>query len=49
MMPLMQKALQGKANPQEIKEFQALWQGRVEAMLTKVADWERIAPTTEKK
>lgn len=49
MMPLMQKALQGKANPQEIKEFQALWQGRVEAMLTKVADWERIAPITEKK
>ena len=34
MKPLMQKALQGQANPEELATFQALWQGRTEAILT---------------
>jgi formylmethanofuran dehydrogenase subunit E len=33
MMPLMQKAMQGAASDAEKVQFQALWQGRVEAML----------------
>ena len=33
MMPLMQKAMQGAASDAEKAQFQALWQGRVEAML----------------
>jgi hypothetical protein len=46
MMPLMQKALQGKALPEEKRRFQELWQGRVEAMLTTPELWEKIAPIT---
>jgi len=34
MMPLMQKALQGTASSEEKAQFQRLWQGRVEAMLS---------------
>ncbi len=34
MMPLMQKTMQGAASPEEKAQFQALWQGRVEAMLS---------------
>ena len=34
MKPLMQKALQGEATPNEITTFQSLWQGRTEASLT---------------
>ena len=34
MMPLMQKAIQGTASSEEKAQFQALWQGRVEAMLS---------------
>lgn len=34
MKPLMQKALQDKATPEEIATFQSLWQGRTEAILT---------------
>ena len=33
MMPLMQKALQGRATEEEKAQFQTLWQSRVEAML----------------
>jgi len=46
MMPLMQKALRGEALPEERRKFQALWQGRVEAMLTTPDLWEKIAPIT---
>lgn len=34
MKPLMQKALQDQATPEEIATFQSLWQGRTEAILT---------------
>ncbi|WP_457607354.1 hypothetical protein [Nitratifractor sp.] len=46
MMPLMQKALRGEALPEEIRRFQELWQGRVEAMLTTPELWSRIAVVT---
>jgi len=34
MKPLMQKALQGQATPEEVATFQSLWQGRTETILT---------------
>lgn len=34
MKPLMQKALQGQADAEELATFQSLWQGRTEAILT---------------
>jgi len=49
MSPLMQKILQGKALPSEVKEFKELWQGRVEQMLTTPDIWDKIAVITDTK
>jgi hypothetical protein len=48
MMPLMQKTLRGEALPEEEARFRALWQGRVEAMLTTPELWSRIAVVTRR-
>ncbi len=43
-MPLlMQKILENKASPKEIKEFQELWQTRVEYMLLNKQIWSEVA------
>ncbi len=46
MMPLMQKALRGEALPEEEERFRALWQGRVETMLSTPELWPKIAVVT---
>jgi len=43
MMPLMQKALGGMASEEEKREFQAMWQKRVEYMITNPQHWDNIA------
>ncbi len=42
MQPLMAKALQGTATPEEIKEFGRLWQERVADILTDMSRWNQL-------
>ena len=47
MQPLMGKALQGKATPEEKKRFGELWQERVEKILLNADLWEKIITIKE--
>jgi hypothetical protein len=46
MRPLMQKLLQSSATPEERKRFAALWQERVERILSNPEKWETLVSIT---
>jgi len=49
MQPLMAKALQGTASPQEKKRFGELWQERVAKILTDISIWNKLVTIKEGK
>jgi len=47
MQPLMAKALQGPANPEELALFKQLWQERVARILTDMSIWDKLITIKE--